>query len=424
MNYLLLQYLGYFLQICIMHTVIFLFLKPKYSVTITFTLFIIQAMSISILSQLLREVSLIFILFGYVTSIITIYYLFIDPPAKKIIIGVLFQLIQVAMEVIGVAIALKLNFNITILVGMERVKLIYFGVLLMMIIVTAIWIIVPNVNKKMKTELSTNTLMKFLLFPVSQFLLVWCVMMQFFFNDFNTIIMILICSVAVAIISDLYMFNNMIEVEKRYQADQQIKSLEFMNYIQNQEYSHLVESTENIQKLKHDYNNFLSSALNLIEQDDKSANVKGINLIQQLLNRISKSHKIYCQNQIVNAVLNEKANVCDGYEIQLKCNVNVPNEIKVNTIHLCSIFSNLLDNAIQAVLDLPNEKRIIEITALIENNFLIIKTNNEYIKKDTEDRPHLGLSILNKIAHVYDGELTVMEQGNEFNLMMCLNLTD
>ena len=83
----------------------------------------------------------------------------------------------------------------------------------------------------------------------------------------------------------------------------------------------------------------------------------------------------------------------------------------IENTHLCSIFSNLLDNSIQGVLNSDGAQKIIELQASVRGNCLMIRCANP-AKKPLRNQRHdplrthgLGLGILNTIASKYNGTL-------------------
>lgn len=423
MNEKLMMYIVFLLQMSLMFSVLFIFAKPKGSAIKVYLILIVQGMIASVIAHEFPSAIAAFL--NFVVSIIAIYLLFEGTNAQRLLLSIGFYVFAIVNEVIT-------TFTMTSLFKLPKdfftnpqnnLRGIVIATTFMLIEVTMIWLISPKLNKKSTIKISSKTIFKFMLYPVSQFLLFWCLVLQAYFSNLNIEAIFLFVAVVISLLTDLYMFNNMIEIEKKNIADQRVKSLEYMTYIQNNEYNHMMEANENIRKLKHDYNNFLNSSVLLLEQEDISAQKEGLQLIKQLQNRVSTGYKSFCKNYVVNAVLNEKYATCIEKDIQFACTVNIPNEIKVDSIQLCSIFSNALDNAIRAVSNLAIEKRMIEVDAKIDNNFLIIKVVNPYKKETLEDRPHLGLSIIKEIATSYDGELIINENGDEFTVMICLNLS-
>ena len=61
---------------------------------------------------------------------------------------------------------------------------------------------------------------------------------------------------------------------------------------------------------------------------------------------------------VVNDVLSEKNKVCMNDGVELSVDLDFPPVLQVEPLHLCSIFSNLLDNAINGVKTLVRVHRL------------------------------------------------------------------
>ncbi|MGL5436057.1 MAG: GHKL domain-containing protein [Lachnospiraceae bacterium] len=117
---------------------------------------------------------------------------------------------------------------------------------------------------------------------------------------------------------------------------------------------------------------------------------------------------LYCRNQVVNAIMTEKALQCRVNNICLLTNINIDHDCFIAPHHLCSIFSNLLDNAIEAVLSLPPEQRIIEIISQCRASYLVIVSKNSfsinYPNRIADPSRGYGTQILQDIATQYHGD--------------------
>lgn len=71
----------------------------------------------------------------------------------------------------------------------------------------------------------------------------------------------------------------------------------------------------------------------------------------------------FCANAIVNVVLREKFAMCQENNIPYTYKIQIPQEVGIADYHLCSVFSNLLDNAIEASLAVPESDRRISVQA-------------------------------------------------------------
>lgn len=111
-----------------------------------------------------------------------------------------------------------------------------------------------------------------------------------------------------------------------------------------------------------------------LDQGDLKEARQGAEIMQEELNRTKTEQ--YCSNPIVNAVLSEKESVCRELGFSMDIQVQIPKGVEVAPLHLCSIFSNLLDNAIEAVRELEQGKRIIEVSGGLKGYYLLVKVSN------------------------------------------------
>lgn len=166
---------------------------------------------------------------------------------------------------------------------------------------------------------------------------------------------------------------------------------------------------EKINQLNHDFNNHKLIIENLIA--DKSNNE-----INNYVNEIfpeDKNMYINTKNKVLNYILNEKINSAKDKNIDVKCLIqgDLLNNIKI--VDLSIVLGNLLDNAIEACINVSDKHIDIKITQ--DNHKLIISITNTYngiirernkdfltIKKNKSLHGY-GISNIHSICKKYDG---------------------
>ena len=134
------------------------------------------------------------------------------------------------------------------------------------------------------------------------------------------------------------------------------------------------EKREELAKIRHDFNNQLAAAYRLIEQGERDS-ARG--LLDHMRDRISANREYqYCGNAIVDAVIIEKEAVCREWHIPLSLELEIYEEQNIEPAHLCSVFSNLLDNAIRECAKVVQEgrKAVISIKLVQEGTALSADT--------------------------------------------------
>lgn len=81
-------------------------------------------------------------------------------------------------------------------------------------------------------------------------------------------------------------------------------------------------------------------------------------------------------NRMTDAILNSKLSIAAEKQIQVKAEAKIPVSLSVTELDLCIIIGNLLDNAIEACMELPQDRRLIRVYMEIKGNFLYLSVMN------------------------------------------------
>lgn len=196
--------------------------------------------------------------------------------------------------------------------------------------------------------------------------------------------------------------------------------------IQQSYYQQLQYNITQINHIRHDLNNQLQAAYQLL--DSSEGDYVRAQLDQLSRNLRDKVGPAYCANLMVDAVLKNKEMLCTEQGIRMEVSVELPNDLPVENSCLCSIFSNLLDNSIQGVMESGAADRYIELRAGIRSGCLNVHCINPAVKPKKAVlrgplRPHgLGLEILEQLAQRYSGSLQTRFEADQFEAIMILPL--
>jgi hypothetical protein len=150
----------------------------------------------------------------------------------------------------------------------------------------------------------------------------------------------------------LYEFINR-EAEKIYTLMAKNKQYE----LTEQRNSQVIEIYERIREWKHDYNNHMQLVVGMLEKSEPDKNNEAIDYIKNLDDKISSSSlEIVTDNYIVDAIVSAKATSALAHGISFEHHILLTDNIIVDDTDLCSILSNLLDNAIEACCKLEENR--------------------------------------------------------------------
>ncbi len=130
-----------------------------------------------------------------------------------------------------------------------------------------------------------------------------------------------------------------------------------------------------LRSLRHDMTGHLNT-LAVLLADDKTAEAK------KYLDDLAKFHKeqaseIFCKNPYMNAILQNYAGKCKTQQIELDCHIGIGDE-ELPVTELCLILNNALENAVEASLTMPEEKRLIKVQAAVRQDLFLLRVSNRF----------------------------------------------
>lgn len=144
-------------------------------------------------------------------------------------------------------------------------------------------------------------------------------------------------------------------------------------------------------------------------------------------------HPVYCPNRIVNSILGVKGSLYRQKNIAFSFDCRLPEPLSLSGVTLCSLFTNVLDNAYHAVQFGVPELRRIDLSAYLVNGFLLLTCQNpippgsqpklERRRKAEDGTQHgLGLLILQTIAEQHKGTMEIQTANDIFQIRLLLQL--
>lgn len=215
-------------------------------------------------------------------------------------------------------------------------------------------------------------------------------------------------------------------------ADTILADMERRNLrLQKSYYEELDQNQQQIRKIRHDMNNHLSVVEELLKKGDIQ---NALEYFENLAGHVRTGTRRFCKDSIVNAVLNAKYNAAEDASVDSFFHVDIDEILGIDPISLCTIFSNTLDNAIEACRKIPErEKRRISLKArYTENGYFsceIVNSKKNAIRKkkdafltDKEDaRSHgLGIASIRDVIRRYDGTLDISYTEEEFRVVVLI----
>ena len=132
-------------------------------------------------------------------------------------------------------------------------------------------------------------------------------------------------------------------------------------------------------------------------------------------------------NRMTDAILNSKLSIAAEKQIQVKAEAKIPVSLSITELDLCIIIGNLLDNAMEACMELPQDQRLIRIYMEIKGNFLYLSVlNTTAVKKKhsfqtSKGSGHgFGLLRVDEIVKKYGGYIKRASEDEAFSTEVLL----
>ena len=175
-------------------------------------------------------------------------------------------------------------------------------------------------------------------------------------------------------------------------------------------------------KARHDFKHSVSVMSKLADEENISALKDYIAQYESSLT-ITAPVQI-CKNDALNALFNHYHQQAIENNIDINWQIDLPDKSRILDVDLCSIFGNILENAIDGCCTVEEGKRYFNLTSEIKDDCLYIVSTNNYgkpLKKDGETysstkhrRKGIGLYSMESITEVYNGIFNAGNSSEEF----------
>ena len=204
--------------------------------------------------------------------------------------------------------------------------------------------------------------------------------------------------------------------------------------LQEDYYQKLIDNYASLRNFKHDIKAHYHVLYKLIE-NDKHDDAK--EYLENIFEKISSVDVYSTNNLYISSILNSFDQTFKDNQINFDFSYNVNSVINMDNMDICSLFYNLVINAIEANLKLSNDRYIILNIVNIKNNLLIKILNPindikeiEYIQErksskiDTENHG-IGLQKIDEIVAKYNGKNEYKIEDNcLINQIVLLNVLE
>lgn len=282
-----------------------------------------------------------------------------------------------------------------------------------------------RVRKRTEIDIKSLTLFVIVILIVLSNVVLSSVTTYYSYQDFNKvyIVMLYIYNVFCCALTMYIQF----DIILRKKLEKEVKTL---NYLWNHSKEQYIFTKNNINLINmkcHDLKHQIRQMANKRFSNPEA--VKEIEGVISIYDSIVKTG-----NEALDVILTEKSLYCNEKKIRFSRIVDGKQLNFMREYDLYALFGNLIDNAIEAVSDLPEDERTISLTVKLVADLVSIDIHNYYNKdlsfedglpkttKGNHDYHGFGMKSIRRICEKYGGEIAISTENRIFDLSIVFPL--
>lgn len=220
-------------------------------------------------------------------------------------------------------------------------------------------------------------------------------------------------------------------VSREIRLKDRIQTMEVYSKLEEEHFRQLLIQDEKMRKFRHDFNAH-AVALKGLSQNDQFEELK-VYIDKMVESSSYESVRRYTKDLGVDAVLGELIENAKAKDISISISGTLAEKNRVTSFELCSVFYNLVQNAIEAcekvsdgttkevkvTLTTFNERNVITVTNPVEKNVDLVKGLPRTTKKDALEHG-IGTMNLREIVNKYNGTINFTCENKIFRVEIVL----
>nr|WP_250673393.1 sensor histidine kinase [Paeniclostridium ghonii] len=244
--------------------------------------------------------------------------------------------------------------------------------------------------------------------------------------------LIIINTLTILCISAISLIFIFIRIIKNYKLSLENKVIKDKLDMQYRYYFIIQENFLKTRKLHHDMKNHMICIQKIYETNELASKY-----IEEINDQLKDCISVFnTNNLILDVILNEKTIICKKNNIEFISDINFSKCNFIDMSDICSIFSNILDNAIESCIKIKDKDidKKINLKGSIVNKFFVIKCENtkinniiiyeNTIKTDKEDKflHGIGISSIKESVEKYNGNMEIDSTESIFTITIYIPL--
>lgn len=246
-------------------------------------------------------------------------------------------------------------------------------------------------------------------------------------NSVTNSIFLIVTLLLTSLNAIIFIFMQKMSISSQKETEKEL--LQFQLQQEQKEMRNLEHQYQEISILRHDFQNKVQCIYTMLEQNNYEDARRYTEKFLKAEHKAAKP-RIRSSNSVLNAIMNEKIEKAEQYQIEISCRVTIriPEYLEYD---LSILLANLLDNAIEACQNNTIPSQIIVVITETAGYFRIAVKNtiqesvletNQKLESRKKDKAHhgFGLKSVRKIVEKYQGSMEAYEKKNVFIVSILL----
>lgn len=378
-------------------------------------------------SYLFAEYPVINSISGIMINFFTLYVLYVGSFRVKFILVFIVAILGIMAETIISFCFMMLKIDISSL-SEDTNNILYIGSAISKIFWFIFVKIITHISKKDKQiKIAMTEWIEILTVPMGSLIIFYLVAWNNFFNITLDKLVVFAILLIINIVT-YYTYQRVQSHAEKLMDSEMLRQ-------QNEYYRLRFEDTEkqwkNLRKIRHDLKNHYVLEMSYLESKRYEELCE---LYREELGELKrKSRIIESGNLGIDSILNYKVECAKEAGITVKHDIKIGGVVSISNGDLTTLFGNLLDNAIEAVAEMPKDKREVELKLRIDETAILFSVENPFdgrVKRNEKgeivttkpDRKNhgIGLKAVEEIVNRHKGIMKVNCENNRFQVTVFL----
>ena len=234
---------------------------------------------------------------------------------------------------------------------------------------------------------------------------------------------------AVVLMMSVLVFN----ISRQYEVEKELARLKSEQAeLLERDYTTLNRAYEVNAKLFHDFHNHIGVLRQLLTHEKYGEAVRYLDELQAPVRDLTAA--VWTGDETADYLINSKGAAAEAAGVRFQAQVEFPRRTNIRSVDLCAILGNLLDNAMEAARQVPDQsERTVALTIRRIHQMLVIKVENSFAAAPVQENGQLkttktggglhgwGLKSAQTAAEKYDGMVQANVSGEIFRAVATLS---